>query len=309
MLVCGGEPCWLRIGSVLGVTCAPPDPRGDRRGKCDHGRMGTTGASEALHEVRHPAHADIEATLRSWHTTSVPEVGIIVTEAWFGYLSNADGDETPRVLLTIDRPEDIPAALASARSSWDAPEYFIWVTDRARGSRLDRALRDAGCEPVKAITHLTLVGELRAHPGPDALVLDDVGQLRLREWAEVKVRCFENTEADPTPTQLERELAVRSRDAALETLRLVRLGNEAVGVLGYYAGVDQLVFNLGTRVGFRHRGIAQSVLGRWVAEGRAAGCRSLTINADDPGRPAELYRRLGFTDEVYWHKRYRLRSS
>ncbi len=268
--------------------------------------MEPSGASEASDEGRHPAHEDIAATLRSWHTTSVPEAGIRVTETWYGYLSNADGDESPRVLLTIDRPDDVPAALASARSSWDAPEYFVWVTDRARRSRLDQALRGAGCEPVKATTHLTLVGELHARPGPDALVMDDAGMLRLREWADVKIKSFEDTEANPTPTQLERELTFRTRGTALETLRLVRLGKEAVGVLGYYAGADQLVFNLGTRVPYRRQGIAQAVLARWAAEGRVEGCRSLTINADDPGRPAELYRRLGFTDEVYWHARYRL---
>jgi GNAT superfamily N-acetyltransferase len=268
--------------------------------------MEPTGASEAPSEGRHPAHEDIAATLRSWHTTSVPEAGIEVTETWYGYLSNADGDVSPRVLLTIDRPDDVPAAIASARSSWDAPEYFVWVTDRARGLRLDQALRGAGCEPVKATTHLTLVGELRARPGPEALVVDDAGPLRLREWAEVKIKSFEDTEADPTPTRLERELDVRTRGASLETLRIVRLGEEAVGVLGYYAGADQLVFNLGTRVPYRLQGIAQAVLSRWAAEGRAAGCRSLTINADDPGRPSELYRRLGFTDEVYWYVRYRL---
>jgi GNAT superfamily N-acetyltransferase len=268
--------------------------------------MEPTGAAEARHEGRHPAHEDIAATLRSWHTTSVPEAGIRVTETWYGYLSNADGDEWPRVLLTIDRPDDVPAALASVRSSWDAPEYVVWVTDRARRSRLDPELRVAGCEPVKATTHLTLVGELHARPGPDALVVDDAGKFRLREWAEVKIKSFEDTEGDPTATQLECELAVRARGTALETLALVRLGKEAVGVLGYYAGADQLVFNLGTRVPYRRQGIAQAVLARWAAEGRAEGCRSLTINADDPGRPAELYRRLGFTDEVYWHMRYRL---
>lgn len=269
--------------------------------------MPSTGTAEAPHGSEHPSHADVAATLRSWHTTSVPEAGILVIETWYGYLSNADGDQSPRVLLTVDRPEDVPAALSSARSSRDAPEYSVWVTDRARGARLDASLRAAGCDAGKATTHLTLVGALRAGPGPAALVVEDVGPLQHSEWAAVKIRCFEETESDPTPAQLDQELAVRARGAALETLRLARLGNEAVGVLGYYAGLDQLVFNLGTRVPYRHQGIARGMLARWAAEGMAAGCRSLTINADDHGRPAALYRQLGFTDEVYWYVRYRLR--
>lgn len=30
------------------------------------------------------------------------------------------------------------------------------------------------------------------------------------------------------------------------------------------------------------------------------------INATDGGRPAELYRRMGFVDEVYWYQAYEL---
>jgi hypothetical protein len=40
----------------------------------------------------------------------------------------------------------------------------------------------------------------------------------------------------------------------------------------------------------------------------ASGCRSLIINAEDGGRPAELYRRLGFVDEIYWYQKYDLRT-
>ena len=261
-------------------------------------------APRAPDEPRHPAHSAIGATLRSWHTSSVPEAGIVVTETWYGYLSNADGEDTPRVILTIDRPEDVPMALDAVTAEQGAGKYSVWVMDRGQDARLDAALRAAGCGPRRATTHLSLVGRLDAREGPEDLVLVDVGPSELEEWARVKVRCFESAEDAPTPPQLARELAVRTRDVALETLRLARLGGEPVGVLGYYAGDDQLAFNLGTRVPFRHRGIAQAMLSHWVAEGTAARCRSLTINADDPGRPAELYRRLGFTDEVYWYARY-----
>jgi GNAT superfamily N-acetyltransferase len=268
--------------------------------------MVTTGDLDVPHPPRHPHHDDIAATLRGWHTASWPEVGVLVVETWFGFLSNADGDRTPRVLLAIDRPEEVPAALASATAARGPGEYAVWVTDRDRAARLDQALLDSGCEPVKATTHLTLVGELHARNGPEGLEMVDVDAGRLTEWAAVKVKCFEDTEVDPTPAQLERELSVRRAFTAVETLQVACMGSEAVGMLGYDGDVDRLVFNLGTRVPFRHQGVAQTMLAHWVGEGAAAGCRSLTINADDPGRPAELYRRLGFTDEVYWYRRYRL---
>lgn len=91
---------------------------------------------------------------------------------------------------------------------------------------------------------------------------------------------------------------------ALATLQLARLEGAPVAVLAYYIGTDQLVFNLGTRVPFRHRGIAQDLLRRWVAAGRAQGCRSLMINADHLGAPEALYQQMGFVDEIYWYQRY-----
>jgi GNAT superfamily N-acetyltransferase len=85
-----------------------------------------------------------------------------------------------------------------------------------------------------------------------------------------------------------------------------RAAGESVAVLAYYRGSDQLVFNLGTRVPYRRQGIAQAMLERWADAGTASGCRSLIINATDGGRPAELYRRMGFADEIYWYQKYEL---
>jgi ribosomal protein S18 acetylase RimI-like enzyme len=101
-------------------------------------------------------------------------------------------------------------------------------------------------------------------------------------------------------------MRVRAPELALARLQLARLEGDAVGVLAFYAGPDQLVFNLGTRVAFRHRGIAQQLLSDWVAAGRAQGCRSLMINADHLGAPEALYKRIGFVDEVYWYQGYEL---
>ncbi|HVX46123.1 MAG TPA: hypothetical protein VHC49_19690 [Mycobacteriales bacterium] len=86
-----------------------------------------------------------------------------------------------------------------------------------------------------------------------------------------------------------------------------RLDGAPVAALAHYRGSDQLVFNLATRVPYRHRGIAQAMLADWVAEGTAAGCRSLMINATEGGRPAELYGRLGFVDEIHWYQSYEYR--
>ncbi len=43
-----------------------------------------------------------------------------------------------------------------------------------------------------------------------------------------------------------------------------------------------------------------------LSDGYAKGRRSVLINADPDDTPVQIYRRLGFTDEVYWRRRYRM---
>ena len=56
------------------------------------------------------------------------------------------------------------------------------------------------------------------------------------------------------------------------------------------------------------QGIARRLLCDAVAEGYARGCRSVLINTDEKDTPTELYRRLGFTDEIYWTQEYVLNA-
>ena len=45
-------------------------------------------------------------------------------------------------------------------------------------------------------------------------------------------------------------------------------------------------------------------MGRLHPERYARGCRSILINTDVNDTPIQLYRRLGFTDEIYWAQGY-----
>lgn len=243
--------------------------------------------------------------VRGWFTASAPEIGYQVSEHWYGCRADLSRAQT-RIILRINQPDQVPAALADATADSGGRTLTIWVDDRRRAARLDAALRHNGCQPDEATTHLALVGTMRGHAGPEHLMIETIDNARLEEWATVKLQSFGDSEAAPAPDQLAQEVAVRRDELALAECQLGLLGGEPVAVLAYYRGSDQLVFNLGTRVSYRHQGIAQAMLAHWVDAGMASGCRSLIINASDDGRPAELYRRMGFTDEIYWYQKYEL---
>jgi GNAT superfamily N-acetyltransferase len=240
-----------------------------------------------------------------WFTTPAPEIGYEVSEHWYGYQSDLDPGRA-RVILRVDEPDRVPAALADARAASGTRALTIWVDDRERAARLDTALRRSGGQPGEATTHLALVGPLTGRAGPEHLVIKRIDDASLEEWARVKLQSFGDTESAPAPDRLAQEIAVRRDELALAECQLGLVGGEGVAVLAYYGGPDQLVFNLGTRVPYRHQGIAQAMLASWVDAGTASGCRSLIINATDGGRPAELYHRMGFVDEIYWYQKYEL---
>jgi ribosomal protein S18 acetylase RimI-like enzyme len=258
--------------------------------------------------VRHPQHEDVAAVVAGWFTTSAPAIGYSAAETWYGYLCDFGPLGGERVILRLADDALFDTAFQEIRSEASGHGLDIWVDDRTRDEALGPLLLAAGCERLNATTHLALVGEIRASSGPKGLSIEAIGSDALERWAAVKLRAFSDDESPPRPETLAAEMAVRVAEAPIASHCLAHLEGQAVGVIAFYVGADQMVFNLGTRVPFRHRGIAQAVLANWVTDGRREGCRSFLINATEGDRPAELYRRIGFTDEVYWYRRYRLAS-
>jgi GNAT superfamily N-acetyltransferase len=253
----------------------------------------------------HPRHDAIARAVRGWYTEAVPEVGIVSSEHWFGSLC-LTGPDRARVVLTIDEPDQVPRALAAARAAAGAERgLLVMVDDHDRAGRLDVALRSGGCQFDEVTTYLALAGLLRAEPGPAGLAIENAEtEADLAVWATVRLQSFADSEAAPSAASLADEVASRVAELPLASYQTGRLDGEAVSALAYYPGADQLVFILGTRLPYRHAGIAQAMLGHWARAAAADGCRSLIINAHEGGRPAELYRRMGFTDEIYWYRKY-----
>jgi hypothetical protein len=254
---------------------------------------------------RHPDHDAVAAEVRSWYTTPTPAIGLSLISTSYGVLTESDRAERNRLVLTQESAAEVEDALATAASFFGTSTFEVWVDDRSRAEHLTPALRSAGMEPVSDTVVLALLGSVRADGGPHGLAVEDVADPEvLEEWATVKIQSFADSDERPGPEQVQAELAERQAEWPICRYQVARLGGEAVAILGHYTGQDQMVFNLATRLPFRHRGIARSVLARWSGAGNRH-TRSHLINCDDGGPAEALYRRLGFTDEVYWYRRYR----
>lgn len=252
----------------------------------------------------HPEHDAVSREVRSWYNAPVPEIGLNGATHWFGFACMIGADRA-RVVLSIADPAEVPAALAAARAACAAGTLTIMVDDRDRAARLDAALREHGYSYDESTTFLALTGPMVSPaPGPNRLEVASIGNAELETWARVKLQSFADSEDAPAADAVTAEVAMRRAEQLLAEYQLGLLDGEPVAVLAHYPGIDDLVYILGTRTRYRHLGIAQAMLARWA--GAAAGGRSLIINASDGGAPAALYRRLGFTDEVYWYSRYEL---
>jgi hypothetical protein len=255
---------------------------------------------------QHPEHDAVSREVRRWYTSSFPEIGLDGATHWFGFAAMIGADQA-RVVLSIAEPAEVPAALAGVRAACPASSYTVMVDDRERTARLDLSLRKHGCVFDESTTYLALTGPMVSPaPGPDRLEITVIGASDLETWARVKVQSFGDSEGEPTAEAIAAEVALRRDELPIAECQLALLDGEPVSVLAHYPGEDNLVFILGTRLPYRHRGIAQALLARWATA--PAGRRSLMINAIEGGAPEALYRRLGFTDEVFWYSKYEYRS-
>ena len=261
----------------------------------------------------HRYHDLVAREVRGWYTdwtdggTGPPEQAAFrVRREPYGYLRQGPGSAGRRLVPTIDDAALMPWVLESAERHFGSPDFDVWVDDRRRAEALGPALVGAGFHAADSTVVLALVGPLQGGDGPDDMEVREVRDaVTLRSWARVKLMGFDDTEDEPPVSRLEEELAVRTGEWPISRYELALMDGEPAAALAHYtASRDQMVFLLATRVPFRHRGLAQAMLGRWVRRATGEGARSLLINCDEHGRPVELYRRMGFVDEVYWQRRY-----
>ena len=259
----------------------------------------------------HPAHEDLVQEVRSWYIHDYAGLGKVVERRRFGYYSQIQhtGYCDIHIVDPFD-PVETPVFLADARAFYGERLVYIFTHDPAIDRRLSDALDRAGCTRGSDKLYLAHVdtGSSPAAVGPGRI--EPVTRRNLLDYQIAKLKGFADSEEEPERAAVESDLAIRRAELNADgSFLIARVGDEAAGIIGWYEGADRFIFHLATRLPFRNRGIARQLLSHVVADTCALGKRSLLIVADPADTPVQFYRRMGFSDEIYWMGKWVLNSS
>jgi ribosomal protein S18 acetylase RimI-like enzyme len=258
--------------------------------------------------LRHPDHDAVACAVRGWYTESYPTAGYIRERRRFGVYSRyIPAPQDGGVIVEALTREQVAEFLEDARRHFGGAPVGISIDDRQQDAEIGPALVAAGVKRESAWSHLTHVGALPEAPLVAGLTIEPLVAGDVEAFSVAKLKGFANDEAEPSPQRLAEEVAYRHVQMADEGRGLLaRVEGEPAAILAYYEGWDRDLCLLTTRVPFRRRGIARRLICHFLTDARAQGCRSVVVGANLDDTPIQLYRRMGFTDEVYWSRGYRL---
>lgn len=181
-------------------------------------------------------------------------------------------------------PATVPELLDDLHARYGQHPVLLLVDDPVADATLGPALVVAGCVRGAAETFLAHVGPIPSTAAVPDMAVEAVDERNLADWVETKLKGFASSEAEPDEGEVRRGMELRRAEMAGEgRFFLARVGGAPAAILGLYDGQDCLIFLLSTRVPFRGRGIAKSLLRGALSDGYTKGCRSVLINADPAG--------------------------
>lgn len=250
----------------------------------------------------HPEHHRLVGVITAWFHTSFQAMGYRAEQHPWGTYWNTGH------VYTFGFPVDqVMDFLADVRAYYGEQPVFINIDGRDHDATLGPALQAAGCTQGKTEIFLAHVGAVPQLVPVIDMAVEPMNEANLPAFAATRLKAFADSEATLTEAEVHSELADR-RAELMGTGRglLAHVGGIPAGVIWWLEDPrDIWVTYLATRVPFRGRGIGRWLLCQCLTEKYAQGCRSVLLNVTtDNVQAIQLYRRLGFVDEVYWRRRY-----
>jgi len=234
-------------------------------------------------------------------------MGFYVQQRRFGFYQRQK--DTGRVRATVRHlpARDIPTFLEDLRKYSGEEEIKFYVDDREFDEHLKPVLLESRCIPDVAEVFLAHTGEMPTLASePRNLSVEAVTGDTIEEAMSTERKGFADSETEPDPEELRQRLILRRAEIGGQgRFLLARVEGEPASVVAFYEEEDRFIHHLATRVPFRRQSLASRLLKEVLMGAHERGCRSTIISAAENGLPADLYRSLGFTDEVYWRREYK----
>jgi GNAT superfamily N-acetyltransferase len=258
----------------------------------------------------HLEHDAVAAALRAAYEEPYEPMGWATERRRYGiFRRNTKAETYPSVIVRDLAPAGIPGFLKDVRHYYAGSPFpvRIMIDDRGLDAVFGPSFERTGLRLDERTTFLAHVGEPPEERDAPGVRIEEVARGGIYEYEDTRRKGFADSDATLEPDEI--EAGVRLRLAEMDGgahYWLARADGQPAAAMGWYDSEDRLVFSLSTRVPFRNRGIARRMLTRLLHESRAACTRAVIINANEDGTPVRLYRRLGFTDEVYWRATYEM---
>lgn len=247
---------------------------------------------------QHPPHDEIESTVGSWYREPAAEFTVELPElGWCRQPSSTTPSATPNVTVCEVPLARLGAALAEAGDWLGTNDFRLVLDDRDLLRRSRAGVERPGWERRGVTIYLC---HLRAAP-PDSedVVLRQVGRddAEMAEWVRRRSQAFANADwVRPAAADLAIEIRQRRlQEADGAEMFLVDRAGAPAGILAWYDGPDRFVCNLAVLPDQRGHGVGAALMARAIAGAE----RSVLVSTHEEDGPVDLYRRWGFTDEVY----------
>ena len=255
----------------------------------------------------HQEHDNVATIVRHWFHDPFEEMGYsAVPRQWGTYWSNS------QVYVSGLHVSEVGSFVDDLRThfpDWAKPT-LIHIDNPEDGTNLGPALIEAGCTGPSTDIFLAHVGPLPNDQVRSAIRLAPVGDENLASFADTKLRAWAGNEEEPGSEELQAEIARRKRELAGTGRGLLALvDNVPAGFIWWHEdpSLVRWISQLATRLPFRKRGVAATMVTACLETAYTAGYIAVVINVDPAIEGAfRLYRRLGFVDQVYDLRTYTL---
>lgn len=250
---------------------------------------------------RHPEHEAIGTTIHGWYYDPYSGMGYSNKVYPWGVVWNIG-----HVHLTPFNLDYLGDILKTLDDCYGDSAYNLNIEDPQFAERLRPKLLESGFRLLPDELFLANVDPGKLEPVDAAIELETVTTSNVREFARARLEAFASPGHRPNDGEI--EIEARKRSAEMEENGrgiIARIADERCGGIWWYEeDRDAWILYLGTHARYRRRGVAT----RLITEcHRVKDRRSLLINVVEDNVPARtLYEKVGFRDEVYRKRRFRL---